>query len=696
MNPDTATAFEFGTSDRTWRDRLLESLRDCGVQKAPRHPALRWILLIVFLIGLAIVTFVVRKLLEQNLRTEPNPVLRWLPYIVWYIVAVFLLARARNWFMRKAWQSTAATAEDELLKPNARRPILYLRSFQLDERMNRRTFSERFLGSYPSETAEQSLSKTLKSHGPTIAIGRPGEQLPSLGAARFYVTDDKWQQKVADVAKEAEYVVWTTGSTEGLRWEIEHLVHSVPPEKVILWAHPHLLKLSPPYRELEWARFRTALGGAFPKPLPETLGEARFIYFSQDWEPHSVAPQRKVVPWLDPVRSSLRGVMAVKTGQHDSRLQRWLARLGSLGIGILFAAIVALVIAVLLPDYVWTSRDGDQVRSRIPYQTSYTLVGFFANAALGLLLLSLAWGQSAWWKRTRLAFIGLLSALGVGMAIMAITEAQGKVFSNEVQVSAKSSKDDVVSVVSTNTYSQAVDFGVYVKLALALGIGIATVWFVKTRWRSNESATKSGPLTDADIAYPGPGNDTFAEIIGAAGPTFNWPRVGIFFAALLAMSVVPTLLVYQSASLQFALIRTAIECAVAVLAFRFLKAGIAPVIIAVIYGSAWTALLPMLNRSAENTAPFSFAEVARVGVPMLAFFAGLSWTCRRMGPRPFAFWFGAMAYPVALWIERYATENLRAVDNQSLLTWLLGPIVFAFVMELGLRILEPRAEPASI
>ena len=64
-----------------------------------------------------------------------------------------------------------------------------------------------------------------------------------MGAARFYVDHSLWQEKVADVATVAQAVVWASGTTVGLQWEITHLVRSLPPEKLILWAHPWLLDL---------------------------------------------------------------------------------------------------------------------------------------------------------------------------------------------------------------------------------------------------------------------------------------------------------------------------------------------------------------------------------------------------------------------------------------------------------------------
>src|ERR1700689_734469 len=88
---------------------------------------------------------------------------------------------------------------------------------------------------------------------PGDAIGRPGEGLPALGAARFYVANAHWQEKVADVATVARLVVWASGTTQGLQWEITHLIRSLAPEKLVLWAHPHLLDLDADEREAEWS-----------------------------------------------------------------------------------------------------------------------------------------------------------------------------------------------------------------------------------------------------------------------------------------------------------------------------------------------------------------------------------------------------------------------------------------------------------
>jgi hypothetical protein len=94
---------------------------------------------------------------------------------------------------------------------------------------------------------------------------------------------------VEDTARVARLVVWATGLSEGLHWELDFLIKNVPPEKLVIWAHPHLLHLSEARREKEWRAFRASLGGLFPKPLPERLGAVRFFYFKADQEPVGVA-----------------------------------------------------------------------------------------------------------------------------------------------------------------------------------------------------------------------------------------------------------------------------------------------------------------------------------------------------------------------------------------------------------------------
>lgn len=70
---------------------------------------------------------------------------------------------------------------------------------------------------------EELVAQALFDAGPLIAIGRPGEPLPELGAARTYWTDEDWQSAVEATVYRADNVVMIAGLSQGLRWEVDKL-----------------------------------------------------------------------------------------------------------------------------------------------------------------------------------------------------------------------------------------------------------------------------------------------------------------------------------------------------------------------------------------------------------------------------------------------------------------------------------------
>lgn len=70
---------------------------------------------------------------------------------------------------------------------------------------------------------EEVVALAMIGAGPLVAIGRPGERLAELGAARTYWADEDWQRAVQDTAYRVERVIMIAGLTEGLAWEIGKL-----------------------------------------------------------------------------------------------------------------------------------------------------------------------------------------------------------------------------------------------------------------------------------------------------------------------------------------------------------------------------------------------------------------------------------------------------------------------------------------
>ena len=243
-----------------------------------------------------------------------------------------------------AQRAQAAIAERQ------ERPILYLRSFDVDAQIGRRSLAQFVIAGlsnlFVPPTPEERLARRFAKFGPVIAIGRPGEDMPPLGAARFYVSHDRWQEKVADVARVSQLVVWVSGVTEGLRWEISHLLGSLPPTRLVLWAHPHLLNLNADQREAKWRLFVERLGSLFPRRLPEKLGEIRFIHFGPDYEPHAVRGNEYALLGSqgDAMKALLRAKGLVKAMQPGS----WAWRSPSRTVQLLSGLVAGLLTAILL------------------------------------------------------------------------------------------------------------------------------------------------------------------------------------------------------------------------------------------------------------------------------------------------------------------------------------------------------------
>ena len=270
-------------NDANWQSSLLTSLQTAGV----RHLQARKIGLRTLLAFVTVALLMLSPVWIEHSVLPLTTHFKVFMRVGWLFATTFgfgVLIRIIIRYLRRVY---ADTAEEELKRNEARRPIFYLRSFSLEvwDKPTLRMLLQ------DDTTAEQKLVNVLNKYGPVIAIGRPGEVLPSLGAARFYVTDDQWQQKVADVANVSQLVIWTTGTSDGLRWELSHLLEWVPLARLVLFAHPHLLSgLTANEREREWHTFRTTLGAMLPSLLPHQLGRIRFIYFGEGGMSIPVAP----------------------------------------------------------------------------------------------------------------------------------------------------------------------------------------------------------------------------------------------------------------------------------------------------------------------------------------------------------------------------------------------------------------------
>jgi hypothetical protein len=200
---------------------------------------------------------------------------------------------------------------EEILREPGRPFALYLRSFVSDDIAHLSTprgFIRKLIdyiapGEAFGNRPEERLVVVAHGIGPMIALGRPGDSLPQIGAARIYIghtADDlEWQTTVTDLCRRAGLVILQLGNpTPGLLWELENARHLVDPERLVIYlprgatANPELRGMGPNSLAAIYSRH-------FPKSLPPELGDARCIVFDRDWNPTLIGP------WTAPIRSAV-------------------------------------------------------------------------------------------------------------------------------------------------------------------------------------------------------------------------------------------------------------------------------------------------------------------------------------------------------------------------------------------------------
>lgn len=231
----------------------------------------------------------------------------------WVVAAVALLVA----FMYIPWHTRAIRWARRLLSVSAKEIledadaalVLYLRPFQHDDN---------YFGAAPQRGGldflfppnehigarpEERLVIVARGTGPMIALGRPGERLPQIGAARIYIehtdADQRWKAVIVDLCQRSKLVILQFGTaTPGLLWEIQNVPKLVKPECLVIYL-PSSNAHNEEVRQHQFGEFLRLYEQYFPKPLPSNLGDARCIVFDPDWTPTAVGP------WTLPVRSNV-------------------------------------------------------------------------------------------------------------------------------------------------------------------------------------------------------------------------------------------------------------------------------------------------------------------------------------------------------------------------------------------------------
>lgn len=207
-----------------------------------------------------------------------------------------------------------APRADDILSKRGGPPVVLLRSFEDDDLIDP---SFPTISQIAPSRYEEHLTKALRAVGPAVALGRPGEPEPELGAARLYVEDKHWQQAISFLLKHASAVVAVVGRSSGLWWEIELALTKVTPERLLFffpypaskevrtsylravflqhplfgkWLRRKMAPVMESEREKRYQVFRERFGAHFKHPLPEILGSARFLHMDPGGETHLIQP----------------------------------------------------------------------------------------------------------------------------------------------------------------------------------------------------------------------------------------------------------------------------------------------------------------------------------------------------------------------------------------------------------------------
>jgi hypothetical protein len=101
-------------------------------------------------------------------------------------------------------------------------PVLLLRSFADDVAgVPPNALVPRLL--WRRKRLEETIGAELTRAGPFVAVGRPGERLPQIGAHRLYVSDADWQKVVTSYIMRADPIILIAGKTTWVQWELSNI-----------------------------------------------------------------------------------------------------------------------------------------------------------------------------------------------------------------------------------------------------------------------------------------------------------------------------------------------------------------------------------------------------------------------------------------------------------------------------------------
>jgi TM2 domain-containing membrane protein YozV len=206
----------------------------CGARRSWRDRRGRRALILQLLLANVLVPAALYGVLSSDSSIETELVESGWDVPLSFLATVLGVVAWRLW--RRAQRHEAPSAEEAMAR-DLRSPVLYLRSFKDDGAAviddGGWPIVGQLMGLLAVQTPEQELAEILSRLGPVIAVGRPGEPLPELGAARLYVSHDHWQEAVIALMRRASLVVVRVGTSAGVSWETDTALSILPRHRIV-------------------------------------------------------------------------------------------------------------------------------------------------------------------------------------------------------------------------------------------------------------------------------------------------------------------------------------------------------------------------------------------------------------------------------------------------------------------------------
>lgn len=173
---------------------------------------------------------------------------------------------------------------------------LYLRSFEDDGKSKETPISLFTLNLRTVNSFEEEIAFNFRNSN-LIAIGKPNEELPELGAKRLYVADDLWKERVSYLAQRSTVILIKPSFTDGLSWELELIEKKGYWDKLIFY---HVFKDMDESiaQKFYYDTFKEMVKTKFNLKLEDYCPKAKYSYFLNGLT-HKQVKSLKEIPYLN-------------------------------------------------------------------------------------------------------------------------------------------------------------------------------------------------------------------------------------------------------------------------------------------------------------------------------------------------------------------------------------------------------------